>query len=166
LRQLDAGNGEKIPMYAEVLQLIAGTRVKLLLDIKVSPVLDRSQVVRLTEQHGAVLDVIVGVRNLADFKEFRQINPNLRTLGFVGTPEEIENFIAAGVDIIRVWPKWIQSDPDLIAKIHQLGKPVWATTSAASQAEIRELIQLGVDGILSDFPNLLGELRQNTPEID
>lgn len=159
LKRLDAGHGERIPTFPEVLHLIAGTRVKLLLDIKVSPVLNKRQVVRLTEQHGAVLDVILGVRNLADLLEFRQLNPNLRTLGFAGTPEEIVNFIAAGVDIIRVWPEWIKNDPGLIAKIHQLGKPVWVTTANAPRAEILELIQLGIDGILSDWPDFMEILR-------
>ncbi len=49
LKQLDAGGGQSIPTYAEVLDLVAGTGVKLLLDIKVSPVLDKRKVVRIFE---------------------------------------------------------------------------------------------------------------------
>lgn len=42
LKKLDAGGGERIPTYEEALQLVAGTGVKLLLDIKESPVLNRT----------------------------------------------------------------------------------------------------------------------------
>lgn len=66
LRRLDAGDGAKIPTYEEVLELVSGTGVQLLLDIKVSPVLDKRRVVRLTESHRAVLHVIVGARTVAD----------------------------------------------------------------------------------------------------
>ena len=73
LKKLDAGGGERIPTYEEVLQLVSGTGVKLLLDIKESPLLDKRKVARLTE--------------------------------------DIEPFAQAGVDIIRLWPKWIMPIP-------------------------------------------------------
>lgn len=154
LRQLNAGGGESIPTYAEVLDLVAGTGAKLLLDIKVSPSLDKRKVVRLTESHEAVLDVIVGVRTLDDLRQFRRLNPNIRTLGFIRRPEDIDDFVAAGVDIIRLWPEWIQADQDIVRKVHGLGKPVWTTATDAPQEVLEELIRSGVNGILSDFPEV------------
>ena len=96
LKRLDAGKGERIPTYEEVLQLVNGTGVKLLLDIKESPVLDKKRIVDLTEKHNAVLNVIVGPRNLADLRTFRSLNPNLRTLGFIAKTDDIEPFAQAG----------------------------------------------------------------------
>jgi glycerophosphoryl diester phosphodiesterase len=159
LRRLDAGGGQRIPTYEEVLRLVAGTRVKLLLDIKESPQLDKARVVHLTEQHGAVLDVIVGVRSIGDLREFRRLNPNLRTLGFVRSPDDIETFARAGVDIIRLWPRWIEADPGIIARVHRLGLPVWCTAGTASRSELERLIRLGVNGVLTDFPELVRVLR-------
>ena len=158
LKQLNAGGGESIPTYAEVLDLVAGTGVKLLLDIKVSPVLDKRKVVRLTERHRAVLDVIVGVRTLDDLRQFRQLNPNIRTLGFIGRPEDIGDFIAAGVDIIRLWPEWIRADEEIVGKVQGLGKPVWTTAADAPREVLEELIRSGVNGILSDFPEVMSKL--------
>jgi glycerophosphoryl diester phosphodiesterase len=158
LKQLDAGGGERIPTYGEVLELVAGTRVKLLLDIKVSPVLDKGKVVRLTERYGMVLDVIVGARTLEDLREFRALNPNLRTLGFIPEVEAIEAFAGAGVDIIRLWPRWISEDPNRVARVHRLGKPVWTTAGEAPREELEDLIAAGVNGILSDTPGVLAEL--------
>ncbi len=154
LKQLNAGKGESIPTYAEVLELVAGTGVKLLLDIKVSPVLDKRKVVRLTESHDAVLDVIVGVRTLDDLIQFRQLNPNIRTLGFIRRPEDIDDFVAAGIDIIRLWPEWIRADQEIVGKVQGLGKPVWTTAGDAPREELEELFRSGVNGILSDFPEV------------
>jgi len=165
LRKLDAGHGESIPTYEEVLQLVAGTGVTLLLDIKQSPVLDKRQVVRLTEDHNIVLNVIVGARNLEDLRIFKALNPNLRTLGFVQGVEDIEPFIQEGVDIIRLWPEWIYDNHDLIGKVNSLGKPVWTTAGDAQRDELEKLIKLGVNGILSDLPalmkSLIDDMRKN-----
>ncbi|MCG7852736.1 MAG: hypothetical protein MIO92_09455 [Methanosarcinaceae archaeon] len=158
LRKLDAGHGESIPTYEEVLQLVAGTGVILLLDIKQSPVLDKRQVVRLTEDHNAVLNIIVGARNLEDLRIFKALNPNLRTLGFVQREEDIEPFIQAGVDIIRLWPEWIYNNHDLVGRVNSFGKPVWTTAGDAQRDELEKLIKLGVNGILSDRPALMKSL--------
>jgi len=162
LRTLDAGGGERIPTYEEVLQLVAGTGVTLLLDIKQSRVLDKEKVVRLTENHNAVLNVIVGARSLEDLRSFRVLNPNLRTLGFVPSVNDIESFVDAGVDIVRLWPKWIYAENDLVNKVHDLGRPVWTTAGDAQRDELGNLVKLGVNGILSDSPKLLRSLIQDS----
>jgi glycerophosphoryl diester phosphodiesterase len=164
LKMLDAGRGERIPTYEEVLQLVVGTGVTLLLDIKKSPVLDRTRVVRLTEKHNAVLNVIVGPRDLEDLWAFRALNPNLRTLGFIRGVEDIEPFVDAGVDNIRLWPRWIYEDPDLVDRLHQLGKPVWTTAGNAPRDELEKLIKLGVNGILSDRPEQMNLLLSDIAE--
>ena len=44
-----------------------------------------------------------------------------------------------------------------------LRRPVWTTAGEAPRAELEKLIKLGVNGILSDFPevmkDLLGDMR-------
>jgi glycerophosphoryl diester phosphodiesterase len=158
LKALDAGGGARIPTYEEVLDLVSGTGVQLLLDIKVSPVLDKGRVVRLTEAHRAVLNVIVGVRSLEDLGRFQALNPNLHTLGFVPRLEDVEPFVAAGVDIIRLWPRWIRDDPDVVRRVQELGRPVWTTAGDAPRQTLEELVALGVNGVLTDWPGVLAEL--------
>jgi len=159
LKKLDAGGGERIPTYEEVLQLVAGTGVLLLTDIKENPLLDRAKLVRLTEARNAVSQLILGARTLDDLRTFRALNPDLATLGFVREVEDIAPFMQAGVDIIRLWPEWIEADPGLIERVHQAGKPVWALTGDAPRAELEELVRLGVDGIISDLPDVMNDLR-------
>lgn len=158
LKQLDAGRGERIPTYAEVLHLVAGKGVKLLLDIKESPALDKRKVVRLTDQYDASLNVIVGVRNLEDLRAFQALNPNLRTLGFFATVEDLQPFLDGGVHIVRLWPEWIYRDPGLVKKVHGLGKPAWTTAGDAPRGELEKLVKLGVNGILSDLPAVTSAL--------
>lgn len=158
LKALDAGAGQRIPTYEDVLQFVASTGVKLLLDIKPSPSLDKPQVVRLTEKYNAVQNVIVGPRSVDDLRAFKALNPNLRTLGFIPRAEDIEPFVNAGIDIIRLWPEWIYANPALVPKVHSLGRPVWTTAGEAPRDELQKLITLGVDGILSDFPAVMNAL--------
>jgi len=155
LKKLDLGNGERIPTYEEVLQFVSGTGVVLLLDIKESPVLDKRSIVQQTEKHNAILNVIIGVRNLEDLNAFQAFNPNLRLLGFIQEVRDIEAFVNAGVDIIRLWPKWIYADEKLIQKVHLYGKSVWTTAGDIQRDELENLINLGVNGILLDRMNLM-----------
>lgn len=159
LKKLNAGGNEQIPTYEEALQLVANTGTKLLLDIKNSPLLDKREIVRLTEKYQAGSDVIFGVRNLDGFASFRKLNPEIRTLGFITTPFEIEKFADAGVDIIRLWSWWLFLHPDLIEKTRQLQKPVWVTAGDAPRRDLERLISLGVDGIITDHPDIMTELQ-------
>jgi glycerophosphoryl diester phosphodiesterase len=189
IRSLDAGGqvcpefaGEKVPAFAEVLDAVRGTGVKLVLDIKPGPHLDHQRIVELVEEYRATLDVIVGPRSVEDLRDFKRLNPNLRTLGLVPgeefaapDPDAAEEFARAGADIIRLWPPWIFADRDegsagaaspLIERMHQLGKPVWTTADVAyrdidpdhPREDLAELVRLGVSGVLTDVPDLLGEV--------
>lgn len=155
LKKLDAGNGERIPTYEEVLELVNGTGVRLLLDIKVSPTLDKREVVRLTEEYQATSKVIVGVRTLDDLRAFRTLNPNLLTFGFLSSPVFIELFVQEGVDIIDLQVRDIYANPDLVRDLHQLGKQVWVLAVLGSREELERLIELGVDGISLDLPEII-----------
>jgi glycerophosphoryl diester phosphodiesterase len=167
-----------------VLDALRGSGTKLVIDIKPSATLDNERVVRLTERSGAVLDVLVGPRSVGDLRDFKRLNPNLRVLGLVPGPEfeppdvaAIEEFAATGADLIRLWPPRIFTDRDrdqkhgagrspIIERLHDLGKPVWTTADTLyrdidpdhPREDLRELIRLGVNGIITDVPELCREV--------
>ncbi|MDP6558962.1 MAG: glycerophosphodiester phosphodiesterase family protein [Candidatus Binatia bacterium] len=168
IKRLDAGshvNGkfanERVPTYQEALELVAGTGVKLLLDIKPSGSLDYKRVVRITEKYKAVLNVIIGARTVKDVRIFRSLNPNIRILGFVKCPTYIRSFMEAGADMIRLWPRWVYADPSLVTKVHDMGQPVWTTAGVIPREELLDLIKLGVNGVLTDLPHVLTGLIQD-----
>ena len=168
----------RVPTYQEVLEALRGSGVRLVLDIKENEALDNERVVRLTERYGAIHDVLVGPRSVTALRRFKRLNPTLRTLGLVPGPEfeppdpgAIEEFALAGADLIRLWPSWIFSDrgprtgsgnSKLIERLHGLGKPVWTTADTLyrdidpdrPREDLRELVRLGVDGIITDLPEL------------
>jgi glycerophosphoryl diester phosphodiesterase len=150
LRGLDAGQGERIPTLEEALKVVAPSRAKLLLDVKPSPSLDKVAVVRLLETRRQTLDVIIGVRSLDDLAEFRRLNRNLRTLAFLASAGDAESYIAAGADVIRLWPSWIEADPATVERIQKLGRAAWVTSVDDSPAALRRLVEAGVDGIIAD----------------
>lgn len=158
LGKLDAGHGERIPRFEEILKLVSGTPVTLVLDIKKDRALNKEKVVRLIKEHDAVGNIIVGVRTRDDLHAFRTRNRDLRTVGFVDDVEDTWLFIEAGVDIVRLWPEWIDADASLIDRAHRLGKSVWVTTGDAPRQQLERLIGLGVDGVLSDLPEVLKAL--------
>jgi glycerophosphoryl diester phosphodiesterase len=174
--------GERVPTYAEALEALRGSGATLVLDIKEGPLLDHERVVRLTEQHRADTGLIVGCRSIAALRDFARLAPGLRALGLVPGPEagppdfaEIEEFARAGADIVRLWPSWIFASRDqaaqpgrspLIERVHELGRPVWATADTLygdispqhPDVDLRELVRLGVDGIITDVPQLLRDV--------
>ncbi len=162
LRALDAGGGEKIPTYEEVLLLMEDTGVTLLLDLKPNPALDKAQVVRQTQEHKALGRVIFGPRTLEDLLTLRALNPDLRLLGFIGTPGDSKAFLKAGADIIRLWLGWVYANPEQITEIQQSGKLVWTTAGDASLKEMERLIEFGVNGIILDRPELVQVIRDES----
>lgn len=171
LRQLDAGShagaefaGELIPSLEEALDLVIPLGGKLLLDIKESAALGSAAVVRLIERYDAVLDVIVGVRSVEDVRLFRSLNPNIRLLGLIPGATNIGQFIDAGADIIRLWPRWIRVYPPFLEQIREAGRPVWVTSELAGRDELEELIGMGVNGFLTDLPDVLISLLTEARE--
>ena len=152
--------GERIPTYEETLEFLSATDAQLLLDLKVTSVPELTRIVRLTEKHGQVLNVIAAVRSLEELKIIQTLNPNLRTLAFIPAKEDIEDYSQAGVDIIRLWPEWIMAQPGLVDRVHALGNSAWTTSMLAGKDELRTLLQHGVDGIFTDFPQMVAELKQ------
>jgi glycerophosphoryl diester phosphodiesterase len=101
------------------------------------------------------LKVIVGVMSLDALHLVKKRDPNIRTLGFLPSPDVISDFIAAGVEIIRLWDDWITQDR--IDLVHSYGKPVWAMTGVSrknvgetSAERLLELKALGLDGVLAN----------------
>ena len=155
LRQFDLGIDQQIPTFKELLSLVKGSKIKLLLDIKVSGNLDKKSIIELIESFEMTQNVIRGVRTLEDLNEFHQLNSDIRTLGFISTLDQLELFMENRINIIRIWPEWIESTNNIIDKIHQKGIPVWITAGNLTVHELQVLIEQGVNGIIHDSPELL-----------
>lgn len=164
LRQFDAGMGERIPTYKDVLEQVSNSSAQLLLDLKVTSLPELTRIVRLTEEHGQVLNVIAAIRSMEELRTIQSLNPNIRTLAFIPAIEDIEPYSRAGVDIIRLWPEWIIENPKLVDHVHTFGNAVWTTAMQADEEELKVLIGHGVDGVFTDFPKRVAQLKRDWPK--
>lgn len=98
--------------------------------------------------------------------EVKRLDPTLTTFAFIAAPTDVPAYLAAGTDIIRLWSNWLLAPGaphrKTIDMLHQAGKQVWAVIGPFrpvsergwAQAHAR-LIQAGVDGIVTDRPDLI-----------
>ena len=155
LKLLDAGHGQKIPTYSELLELCKYSETNLLLDIKDIVSDGYERVVTQTRKHDMIDRVIIGVRSLEDMSQFKALEPTLTFLGFIPNVDVVDEFIEQRISIIRLWPDWIRSDTGMVDRIHQKGAQVWTTAGDLPKDELLFLMETGINGILVDNPAAL-----------
>jgi glycerophosphoryl diester phosphodiesterase len=126
--------------------------VGLLLDVKPAPGLSPGAIVEPVQSAGLSSRVLLGVRSAEEIEAFRRHDDNLRFLGFVPTPEAIDDFIEAGAQAIRLWPRWIRKYPELVARLRQRDVGTWVTTGKADAERLADLASLGIEGVITDRP--------------
>ena len=126
LRKLDAGDGEKIPLLQEVVELALG-QVGLVIEIKQVPPLYpglEDKLVKLLRQLGAVQECAVVSFNHTAIHELRKIEPSLQ-LGILEGARPIHpgNMLReSGADVYS--PHWGATDPDVVREVHSAGGAV------------------------------------------
>jgi len=126
LRKLDAGDGEKIPLLQEVVELALG-KVGLVIEIKQVPPLYpglEDKLVKLLRQLGAVEECAVISFNHAAIHELRGMEPSLQ-LGILegARPMHPATMLReSGADVYS--PHWGATDPQVVKEIHSAGGAV------------------------------------------
>ncbi|OYD09162.1 glycerophosphodiester phosphodiesterase [Paludifilum halophilum] len=170
LKSLDAGSwfspefrGERIPTLEEVLDRFRGTRAGILIELK-SPELYpgiEAQVAhllkkkRMHKRHGKV---IVQSFNHQSMKRYHRLQPTVPVGVLVSytqykdgiTDEELKEFTAYA-DYVN--PNKALVDSELVDRIHRRNMKILPYT-VRNQESADQLIQAGVDGIITDFPEL------------
>ena len=157
LRKLDAGAkfdpryaGEKIATLAEVCVLCRG-KIDVLLDLKETGDEYVRRVVDVVNQSGDARRTIVGVRTLEQAREFRKLLPETRQIGLIAQTSEIESFAQAGVETIRLWPKWL-TDTTLVPRVRKAGAKLHINGADGSVEVVEQLLALDPDSTSSDAP--------------
>jgi glycerophosphoryl diester phosphodiesterase len=163
IRQLDAGGwfdpeyrGERVPTLAELLALCRRHRVGALLDLKEQGEAYARAVTAVVREAGDPKRTIVGVRSPAQARLFRELLPESRQLGFIPRPEDIEAFAEAGVDMIRLWARWLE-DESLVPRVREAGVELHLNARTGDIEEMRELLLHRPVAVLCDDPALLME---------
>ncbi|MEQ8787791.1 MAG: exo-alpha-sialidase [Pirellulaceae bacterium] len=167
LRKLDAGSWfdekyaqERVPTLAEVLRACKG-RIDVLLDLKEQGDVYNAAVVAEVIRHGDPRGIAVGVRSVEQAREFRRRLPQSRQLGLIGSPQEIEAYAEAGVETIRLWPKWL-TDEALIPRVRKAGAKLHLNGTSGLPDEVEPLVAHRPESLSSDDP---ARLMQTLAEL-
>ncbi len=152
VQALDAGDNHTIPTLQEVLAWAMPLDVGLLLDVKRAPNLPHDRIVNAVVEAGLEPRVLFGVRSLIDLEQLSRHAVGLRFLGLIPSQQDVDAFVAAGVEGIRLWPKWLRSEPELVPGLQAEGVSVWLTTGDASADAVRTYAAMGVEGLITDRP--------------
>ena len=161
LRRLDAGDGEKIPLLQEVVELALG-KVGLVIEVKQVPPLYpglEEKLVNMLRQLGGVSECAVISFNHQVIHGLRRIEPALQ-LGILegARPMQPAKLLRdAGADVYS--PHWGATDPDVVKEIHAAGGAVavWPVDDEAAIAWCR---WCRPDAIFSNRPKeVLAALR-------
>jgi glycerophosphoryl diester phosphodiesterase len=169
IRALDAGGGAAVPTLDEVLDAFGG-RVPFNLELK------RGKRQRYDDLEAAAL-VAVRRRGLLastlfssfddpTLAELRSQSPEARIALLLSARSAllpIERALALGAEAVN--PSLFVVTPELIEAAHQAGLAVHVYTVDAED-EMRRLIDLGVDGLFTNFPARMRALLDSRGEID
>jgi len=164
IRRLSAGRtfderfaSERVPSLDEVAAACRG-RIDVLLDLKETGPEYAGRVTECIRKFGDPRRTIVGVRSVEQAKEFRTLLPESRQIGLIGNPEEIEAYAAAGVETIRIWPKWLGaglSDTSLPERVRKAGAALHLNGTTGDAEEIAELLAHRPESLSGDNPQRL-----------
>ena len=174
LKKLDVGRwksdkyrGERIPTLVEALQLVKG-KLRFVIEIKGTD-MERQVVDAIGAADVAPEDVMIFSFQYDAVRRIAEIEPLLPTTWLIGElPEDpaayrplIRQSLQARVSAVGLSQKYARSDFLFLA--HQCGLQVffWTVNKAP---DMRRLVRLGADGIISDRPDLLLEVLRETAD--
>jgi glycerophosphoryl diester phosphodiesterase len=161
LRKLDAGDGEKIPLLQEVVELALG-KVGLVIEIKQVPPLYpglEEKLVNMLRQLGAVQECAAISFNHPVIHELRKMEPSLQLGVLEGARPMHPAAILrdSGADVYS--PHWGAADPQVVKEVHDAGGAVavWPVDDEAALAWCR---YSKPDAIFSNRPREIGRALQ------
>ncbi|MBI2912845.1 MAG: glycerophosphodiester phosphodiesterase [Chloroflexi bacterium] len=163
LRALDAGGGERVPTLAEVLALTKGNAL-LVVEIKQPGI--EEQVAAVVREAGALGDVMVWSFFAQALATMRQAEP-LLPAGLLIAPQALPSWpqmreaaLRMGLQAVSVFYPGITEEIAGQARRSALTLYAW---TADAEADIQRLIDLGVDGIVTNFPDRALALLDRQP---
>jgi glycerophosphoryl diester phosphodiesterase len=173
LRELDAGSkfdpkfaGEKVPTFEEVLTMCRG-KVNIYVDHKEASTV---QLFAAIKAHGMENQVVV-YNSPNELQEWKRIAPHIPVMPSLPDRYRVPNGIAEFEKILhaevldgnlREWTR------DLVNQAHAAGAKVYVDNLGENDnpAGYRKAIEMGVDGIQTDYPDrFINFLKDNHPAV-
>ncbi len=149
-------DGEPIPTLESIIDSVRG-KMKLNIELKSNGHEKRlvEAVAELVESKGFIPECIVTSFNFSLIDKLRALHKGFK-VGYIfsNLPENIDVF-TADVDLLSV--KYTIVDEEFVKKAHRNHKEVHVYT-VNDVEEMKRLIKLGVDSIITNYPNILIEI--------
>jgi glycerophosphoryl diester phosphodiesterase len=161
VRALDAGGGERVPTLEEVLDRF-GSRVPFNLELKRGSRGDypglEAAALEAVERRGLLGDTLFSSFFDPVLARLREQSPSAR-IGFLLSPRDpdrpLERARAVGAEALNPWLG--MATAELVDAAHAEGLAVYVFTVDAED-DMRRLLDLGVDGLFTNFPDRLRAL--------
>jgi glycerophosphoryl diester phosphodiesterase len=155
VRLLDAGDGEGVPLLEAALAEMSGL-VGAMLEVKAAGIgADLYGAVRAAEFSGPV---IYASFLHAEIAALRGIDPLARTMALVECVPASGAGFARDAKAQMVGLDHELASADSVAMLHEAGLEVWLYTVNEPEM-IRRAIDLGADGVISDYPERVPKMR-------
>lgn len=155
VRSLDAGKGQQVPFLNEVLDLIQG-KASINIELKGMGTAEPSVALihERLESDWAREDFLLSSFTPSLIRRAKALDSGIRTgaLFHEDTPDRpalARAMEAWSLNLNRIW-----TTPDVVAEAHELGLKVFVYT-VNDLPEIERLHSIGVDGLFSDYPDLV-----------
>jgi len=152
LKKLDAGEGEQVPTLVEVFERFGG---RFLINIELknyTSIFDQLpiEVAKLVESFDLVDSLLISSFNPFNIPRFRRRIPDA-TLGLITLPGKAKNWIWRLFRYDALHPHFDDVDKVLVSALHARNRQINVWTPDEPE-EIQRLAGLGVDGIITNYP--------------
>lgn len=152
IRELDAGDGQRVPTMDEAFAFAHQHDLHVLVDIKDVKRVDPARVVSAIHRHGISDKAVIGTRSVRILREVTRLDDNLVTLAFPKKEDLIDAYLEEGVDIVRLWAEWVQREPKLVDYVRSNDTRVWVTAGDLRGCALDTVMQHDVQAVITDFP--------------
>jgi glycerophosphoryl diester phosphodiesterase len=156
------GRGLKVPRLADVLAEVAGLRM--IVEIKQTTPSLVAPMLNVIDRAGIRRNVLIASEHQAPLDEVRRLAPGVPTnfsylesggfLQAMAARDANYRPPAAALQVPREYESWQIVTPDSVGFAHSLGLEVHVWT-VNDESEMTELLDMGVDGLISDYPERL-----------
>lgn len=150
VRELDAGDSQRIPLLEEVLDF-ARDRMGVNIEIKTLDI--ENELLKITAKAGMMGKVIFSSFLHEPLRIIKEIEPDAVTAILLNNriDEEVSYAIELGAKAIN--PRFDNVDKESVDSAHDSGLRVYPWTVNKEEFML-ELLHMGVDGLITDFPDL------------
>jgi len=156
LRQLDAGDGQRIPTLPEVLDWV-NRRAIIDIELKAEGIARSvSEVVRhyLQEQEWGKNGFMISSFDHHELKRCHDLIPEIPFGPLISAKPLDYALLAQAMDAEAIMPSFEFLDREFVRDAHQRGLKVFTWTVNRSE-DIKKMMGIGVDGIISNYPDRL-----------